>query len=76
MVYKTAFDWLVPGHGTVLSKEASAEQIALHLQRPEQIDDMILGLVERACSTEEIIYAVLRDTSRTILLSTCWLLPP
>jgi glyoxylase-like metal-dependent hydrolase (beta-lactamase superfamily II) len=73
VIRKTAFDWLVPGHGTVLSKEASAEHIALHLQRLEQIDDMILGLLQQASSTEEIIYAVLRELGVKDNLAQYWL---
>jgi hypothetical protein len=63
----------VLGHGTVLSKEASIEQIALHLQRLEQIDELILGLVERARSMEEIIYAVLRKVGVKDNLAQYWL---
>lgn len=69
----TAFDWLVPGHGSVLSKEASSEHIALHLQRLQQVDDTILGLLERASSTEEIIYAVLRELDVKDNLAQYWL---
>jgi hypothetical protein len=57
----------------VLSKEASAEQIALHLQRLEWIDDMILAPLERARSTEEIIYAVLRELDVKDNLAQYWL---
>jgi glyoxylase-like metal-dependent hydrolase (beta-lactamase superfamily II) len=72
-IKKTAFDWLVPSHGAVMSKEESVEQIALHLERLAQIDAMILRLLERARSTEDLIYDVLKELNVQDNLAQYWL---
>jgi glyoxylase-like metal-dependent hydrolase (beta-lactamase superfamily II) len=60
-IKSTAFDWLVPSHGAVMSKDESDGQIAVHLEQLAQIDELILRLLKDARSTEELIYAVLKD---------------
>jgi glyoxylase-like metal-dependent hydrolase (beta-lactamase superfamily II) len=72
-IKKTAFDWLVPSHGAVMSKEESVEQIALHLEKLAQIDAMILRLLERARSTEDLIYDVLKELNVQDNLAQYWL---
>lgn len=72
-IKKTAFDWLVPSHGAVMSKEESVEEIALHLERLAQIDAMILRLLERARSTEDLIYDVLKELNVQDNLAQYWL---
>jgi glyoxylase-like metal-dependent hydrolase (beta-lactamase superfamily II) len=67
------FDWLVPSHGQVMSKDESAEQIALHLERLAEIDGMILRLLDRARSTEDLIYAVLKELNVQDNLAQYWL---
>jgi glyoxylase-like metal-dependent hydrolase (beta-lactamase superfamily II) len=72
-IANTAFDWLVPGHGEVLSKEQSRDQIALHLARLAEIDAMILRLLERPRSTEDLIFAVLKELNVQDNLAQYWL---
>jgi glyoxylase-like metal-dependent hydrolase (beta-lactamase superfamily II) len=72
-IKRTAFEWLVPSHGAVMSKDESVEQIALHLERLAQIDDMILRLLKSARSTEELIYAVLKELDVQDNLAQYWL---
>ncbi len=73
VIKKTAFDWLVPSHGVFMSKEESVQQIALHLERLAQIDAMILRLLERARSTEDLIYDVLKELNVQDDLAQYWL---
>jgi len=73
VIKKTTFDWLVPSHGAVMSKEESVEQIALHLEQLAQIDAMILRLLERARSTEDLIYDVLKELNVQDNLAQYWL---
>jgi glyoxylase-like metal-dependent hydrolase (beta-lactamase superfamily II) len=72
-IKNTAFDWLVPSHGEVMSKDESAGQIALHLERLAEIDRMILRLLERPRSTEDLIYAVLKELNVQDNLAQYWL---
>ncbi len=72
-IKNTAFDWLVPSHGAVMSKDESGMQIALHLEQLAQIDDMILRLLKSARSTEELIYAVLKELDVQDNLAQYWL---
>lgn len=73
VIKKTAFDWLVPSHGVFMSKEESVQQIALHLERLAQIDAMILRLLERARSTEDLIHDVLKELNVQDDLAQYWL---
>jgi glyoxylase-like metal-dependent hydrolase (beta-lactamase superfamily II) len=73
VIKKTAFEWLVPSHGEVISKEESIEQIALHLERLAQIDAMILRLLEQPRSTEDLIYDVLKELDMQDNLAQYWL---
>lgn len=73
VIKNAAFDWLVPSHGQVFSKNESAEQIALHLERLAEIDGMILRLLERARSTEDLVYAVLKELNMQDNLAQYWL---
>jgi len=72
-IKNTAFDWLVPSHSQVMSKDESAGQISLHLERLAEIDAMILRLLERARSTEELIHAVLKELHVQDNLAQYWL---
>ncbi|MGZ4942447.1 MAG: MBL fold metallo-hydrolase [Halobacteriota archaeon] len=72
-IQHTTFDWLVPSHGTVMSKEESAEQIELHLTRLAEIDDMILRLLRTPQSTEDLIFLVLKDLGIEDNLAKYWL---
>ena len=56
-----------------MSKEESVEQIALHLERLAQIDAMILRLLARPRSTEELIYDVLKELDVKDNLAQYWL---
>ncbi|MGZ7133921.1 MAG: hypothetical protein ACXVH4_04255 [Halobacteriota archaeon] len=56
-----------------MSKDESVGQIALHLERLAQIDDMILRLSKSARSTEELIYAVLKELNVQDNLAQYWL---
>ena len=72
-IKNATLDWLVPSHSQVMSKDESDAQIALHLGRLAEIDAMILRLLERARSTEELIYAVLKDLNVQDNLAQYWL---
>jgi len=72
-IQNTVFDWLVPGHGTPMSKEQSNEQIALHRRRLAEIDDMIKRILRKPQSTEEVIYSVLRELDIEDSLAQYWL---
>jgi glyoxylase-like metal-dependent hydrolase (beta-lactamase superfamily II) len=72
-IENATFDWLVPGHGQVMSKDESAGQITFHLERLAEIDSMILRLLTRARSTEELIYAVLKELNVQDNLAQYWL---
>ncbi|MGP8012522.1 MAG: MBL fold metallo-hydrolase [Halobacteriota archaeon] len=72
-IENATFDWLVPGHGQVMSKDKSAGQITFHLERLAEIDSMILRLLTRARSTEELIYAVLKELNVQDNLAQYWL---
>ena len=72
-IENATFDWLVPGHGQVMSKDESAGQITFHLERLAEIDSMILRLLKRARSTEELIYAVLKELNVQDNLAQYWL---
>ncbi len=72
-IRSTAFDWLVPSHGAIMSKEESAEQIELHLTRLAQIDEMILRLLSVPRSTEELIFLVLDELGVEDNLAKYWL---
>jgi glyoxylase-like metal-dependent hydrolase (beta-lactamase superfamily II) len=72
-IKETAFDWLVPSHGMVMTKDESVGQIALHLERLAQIDQMILRLLEHARSTEDLIYDVLKELDVQDNLAQYWL---
>jgi glyoxylase-like metal-dependent hydrolase (beta-lactamase superfamily II) len=72
-IENTAFDWLVPSHSQVMSKDESDAQIALHLGRLAEIDALILRLLERARSTEDLIYAVLKELDVQDNLAQYWL---
>jgi len=72
-IENATFDWLVPGHGQVMSKDESAGQITFHLGRLAEIDSMILRLLTRARSTEELIYAVLKELNVQDNLAQYWL---
>ena len=72
-IKNTAFDWLVPSHGEVMSKDKSAGQIAIHLEQLAEIDGMILRLLERPRSTEDLIYAVLKELNVQDNLAQYWL---
>ena len=72
-IANTAFDWLVPSHGDVVSKDESADQITLHLQRLAEIDAMILRLLARPRSTEDLIFDVLRELNVQDNLAQYWL---
>ncbi len=67
------FDWLVPSHGTIMSKQESAEQIELHLTRLAQIDDMIVRLLSTPRSTEDLIFLVLQELGIEDNLARYWL---
>jgi glyoxylase-like metal-dependent hydrolase (beta-lactamase superfamily II) len=72
-IENATFDWLVPGHGQVMSKDESAGEIALHLERLAEIDAIILRLLERPRSTEDLIYAVLKELNVQDNLAQYWL---
>ncbi len=72
-IQKTPFDWLVPSHGTIVSKEESAAQIELHLSRLAQIDDTILRLLNTPQSTEDLIFLVLKELGIEDNLAQYWL---
>lgn len=72
-IRKATFDWIVPSHSAVMSKEESVEQIALHLERLAQIDAMILRLLAHPRSTEELIYDVLKELDVKDNLAQYWL---
>ena len=72
-IKNTEFDWLVPSHDAVMSKDESTGQIALHLERLAQIDDMILRLLKNARSTEDLIYDVLKELNVQDNLAQYWL---
>jgi len=72
-IKNTAFDWLVPSHSQVMSKDESDVQVALHLGRLAEIDAMILRLLKRARSTEELIHAVLKELNVQDNLAQYWL---
>jgi hypothetical protein len=56
-----------------MSKDESVGQIALHLERLAQIDAMILRLLKSARSTEELIYAVLKELNVQDNMAQYWL---
>ena len=56
-----------------MSKDESAGQITFHLERLAEIDSMILRLLKRARSTEELIYAVLKELNVQDNLAQYWL---
>jgi glyoxylase-like metal-dependent hydrolase (beta-lactamase superfamily II) len=72
-IANTAFDWLVPSHGAVVSKDESVGQIALHLQRLAEVDAMILRLLERPRSTEDLVFDVLKELDVQDNLAQYWL---
>jgi len=72
-IKNTAFDWLVPSHGQIMSKNESADQIALHLERLAEIDAIILRLLESPRSTEDLIHAVLKELNAQDNLAQYWL---
>ncbi len=72
-IQNSTFEWLVPSHGTIMSKEESAEQIDLHLDRLAQIDDLILRLLSPPRSTEDLIFLVLKELGIEDNLAKYWL---
>ena len=72
-IENATFDWLVPSHSQVMSKDESDAQIELHLERLAEIDAMILRLLERARSTEELIHTVLKELNVQDNLAQYWL---
>ncbi len=67
------FDWLVPSHGSIMSKKESDAQIELHLDRLAQIDDMITRLLSTPQSTEDLIFLVLQELGIEDNLARYWL---
>jgi len=52
------FEWLVPGHGRTIAKEESVTHVEYHIKRIEAVDELIIGLLREAKTTEEIIALV------------------
>ncbi|AEE13691.1 hypothetical protein Thena_0039 [Thermodesulfobium narugense DSM 14796] len=67
------FDYLVPGHGKILSKKEAIEEIGYHIERINEIDNLILRLLESPCSTEEIISDVLSSLEINNSLAQYWI---
>lgn len=67
------YEWLVPAHGTILSKEEGDLNADVHLARLKAIDDMILNLLSKPRSTEELICLLLKALNIEDNLARYWL---
>lgn len=54
------FEWLVPGHGELASKDESRAHVRHHLDRVDAICEYLLGELRTPRSTEECVAAVSR----------------
>jgi glyoxylase-like metal-dependent hydrolase (beta-lactamase superfamily II) len=52
------FDWLVPGHGTLVGREAALRDVAFHLAQIRAIEAMLLTELHSPHTTEEAIALV------------------
>jgi glyoxylase-like metal-dependent hydrolase (beta-lactamase superfamily II) len=69
----TPYEWLVPAHGTILSKEEGDRNADIHLTRLTAIDDMILDQLSTPRSTEELICLLLKSLNIEDNLAKYWL---
>jgi glyoxylase-like metal-dependent hydrolase (beta-lactamase superfamily II) len=73
-VIKSAqYEWLVPAHGTILTKEEGDRNADIHLTRLTAIDDMLLDLLNTPRSTEELICLLLKALNIEDNLARYWL---
>ena len=49
------FDWLVPGHGSLIDRATAERNIAFHLEQIEDIEAWLLEALETRHTTEEVI---------------------
>lgn len=77
VIKSVQYEWLIPAHGKILSKEEGDLNADIHLARLKTIDDTILNLLGKPRSTKELICLLLKAlTLKIILPGTGFLSPP
>ena len=73
VIKSVKYEWLVPAHGRILSKEEGDLNADIHLARLKAIDDTILSLLTKLRSTEELICLLLKALNIEDNLAKYWL---
>lgn len=67
------FDYLVPGHGDPLGREAALEAADYHLDRLDFVDEVVLRLLEMPVSTESLVTKFCNELDLYKSLNNYWL---
>lgn len=68
-----SYEWLIPAHGTILSKEEGDRNADIHLMKLTAIDDSILDQLSTPRSTEELVCLLLKTLNIEDNLARYWL---
>ncbi len=67
------FDWLMPGHGPMLSREAAEENILHHLAKLDALDDLLLEILRTPMNVEDLAEALSAELGLVDKMNRYWL---